>query len=66
MMMLLIVLIATYVTIAALVTLGFGIMMRRTKANVAAVWRAEEWRERRATRPAPARREMAGAGSHSE
>jgi hypothetical protein len=68
-MMLIMVLIATYITIAAFGTLGFSLLMRRTKANVAAVWRAEEWRETRATRPASTssvNRKMVGAGSHSE
>jgi hypothetical protein len=70
MLILVTILAATYGVLAVLATIGFGMLMRRTKSNVAAVWQAEEWIKSRTTRPAllaqPGERELAGAGRNSK
>ena len=61
MIMLILVLVAAYVTVMAIVTVGFGLLMRRTNGNVAAVFRAEAWRLQRAARSASSQGQSPGA-----
>jgi hypothetical protein len=48
MLVLITILAATYITLAAIITFGYGLLTSRTSNNVKAVLRAEEWRLARA------------------
>jgi len=61
-MMLIMILVAAYIMVAAIVLAAFGILMSRTHENVEAVMEAEHWRLVRAQRVVA----TAGAGSGAE
>lgn len=58
MLVLIMILAATYITFAGLTTFGYGLLMSRTSSNVKAVMRAEEWRLSRSAKSSPGSRSV--------
>lgn len=60
MLVLIMILAATYITLTGLTTFGYGLLMSRTSSNVKAVLRAEEWRLSRSAKSSPGFRDVEG------